>query len=104
MFLWRTGENYPTIITKYSLTIPLLDTVSSIVHLIACQTADPDITSSYPSSATFKATDHEIISVIILPFSQRVAGSFEGVVCLTSPGHPTDIALQLGKACYPCSR
>ena len=24
MFLWRTGENYPIIITKYSLIIPLL--------------------------------------------------------------------------------
>ena len=23
---------------------------------------------------------------------------------LTSLGHPTDIGLQLGKACYPCSR
>ena len=23
---------------------------------------------------------------------------------LTSPGRPTDIDLQLGKACYPCSR
>ena len=28
----------------------------------------------------------------------------EGVLYLTSPGHPTDIGLQLGKACYPCSR
>ena len=26
-----------------------------------------------------------------------------GAVYLTSPGHPTDIGLQLGKACYPCS-
>ena len=31
-------------------------------------------------------------------------GCGEGVVYLTSPGHPTDIGLQLGKACYPCSR
>ena len=23
---------------------------------------------------------------------------------LMSPGHPTDIGLQLGKACYPCSK
>ena len=23
---------------------------------------------------------------------------------LTSPGRPTDIGVQLGKACYPCSR
>ena len=28
----------------------------------------------------------------------------EGVLYLTSPGRPTDIGLQLGKACYPCSR
>ena len=28
----------------------------------------------------------------------------EGVVYLTSQGYPTDIGLQLGKACYPCSR
>ena len=28
----------------------------------------------------------------------------EGVVYLTSPGCPTDTGLQLGKACYPCSR
>ena len=28
----------------------------------------------------------------------------EGVVYLTSPERPTDIGLQLGKACYPCSR
>ena len=23
---------------------------------------------------------------------------------VSSPGHPTDVGLQLGKACYPCSR
>ena len=28
----------------------------------------------------------------------------EGFVYLTSPGRPTEIGLQLGKACYPCSR
>ena len=27
----------------------------------------------------------------------------EGVMYLTSLGRPTDIGLQLGKACYPCS-
>ena len=31
-------------------------------------------------------------------------GSGNGVVYLTSPGRPTEIGLQLGKACYPCSR
>ena len=33
-----------------------------------------------------------------------VVGWCEGVVYLTLPGRPTDIGLQLGKACYPCSR
>ena len=33
-----------------------------------------------------------------------MVGCGEGVVYLTSPGCPTDIGLQLGKACYPCSR
>ena len=32
-----------------------------------------------------------------------VVGRCEGAVYLTSPGRPTDIGLQLGKACYPCS-
>ena len=31
-------------------------------------------------------------------------GGGEGIVYLTSTGRPTDIGLQLGKACYPCSR
>ena len=25
-------------------------------------------------------------------------------VSFTSPGRPTDIGIQLGKACYPCSK
>ena len=33
-----------------------------------------------------------------------VVGSGNGVVYLTSPGRPTEIGLQLGKACCPCSR
>ena len=35
--------------------------------------------------------------------AQGVVGWCEGAVYLTSPGRPTDIGLQLGKACYPCS-
>ena len=30
-------------------------------------------------------------------------GWCKGAVYLSSPGRPTDIGLQLGKACYPCS-
>ena len=33
----------------------------------------------------------------------RVVGWCEGAVYLTSLGGPTDIGLQLGKTCYPCS-
>ena len=33
-----------------------------------------------------------------------VVGWCEGVVYLMLPGRPTDIGLQLGKTCYPCSR
>ena len=32
-----------------------------------------------------------------------VVGWCEGAVYLTSLGRPTDIGLELGKACYPCS-
>ena len=35
--------------------------------------------------------------------SPGVVGWCEGAVYLTSLGRPTDIGLQLGKACYPCS-
>ena len=39
-----------------------------------------------------------------LQFAQLgVVGWCEGAVDLTSLGRPTDIGLQLGKACYPCS-
>ena len=36
--------------------------------------------------------------------AQEVVGCVLGVVYLTSLGRPTDIGLQLGKDCYPCSR
>ena len=37
------------------------------------------------------------------PEDKGVVGWCEGAVYLTSLGRPTDIGLQLGKACYPCS-
>ena len=39
----------------------------------------------------------------IFLFLIGVVGWCEGAVYLTSLGRPTDIGLQLGKACYPCS-
>ena len=44
-----------------------------------------------------------VISLTVLADSMGVVGWCEGAVYLTSLGHPTDIGLQLGKACYPCS-
>ena len=38
------------------------------------------------------------------PLWMGVVGCGEGVVFITSSGRPTDTDLQLGKACYPCSR
>ena len=38
-----------------------------------------------------------------LYFCEGVVGWCEGAVYLTSLGRPSDIGLQLGKACYPCS-
>ena len=35
--------------------------------------------------------------------AEGVVGWCEGAVYLTSLGRPTDIGLQFGKACYPCS-
>ena len=35
--------------------------------------------------------------------TKGMVGCGKGVY-LTSPGHPIEIGLQLGKACYPCSR
>ena len=32
-----------------------------------------------------------------------MVGYGEGVMHLVSPGHVTEIGLQLGKACYPCT-
>ena len=37
------------------------------------------------------------------PTETEVVGWCEGAVYLTSLGRPTDIGLQLGKACYSCS-
>ena len=41
---------------------------------------------------------------LLLEYVPGVVGWCEGVLYLTSSGRPTDIGLQLGKACYPCSR
>ena len=52
----------------------------------------------------------ELISYVVpcelltLLLAKGVVWCAEGVVYLTSLGRPTDIGLQLGKACYPCSR
>ena len=52
-----------------------------------------DCHSLFPSSSLF----------LFFILSAGVVGWCEGAVYLTSLGRPTDIGLQLGKACYPCS-
>ena len=44
------------------------------------------------------------VTQVILFLLLGVVGWCEGVMYLMSPGRPADIGLQLGKACYPCSR
>ena len=41
--------------------------------------------------------------LVNLDLSLLMWGWCKGAVYLTSLGRPTDIGLQLGKACYPCS-
>ena len=56
--------------------------------------------SSIRSSIVAMAPDGYIPCITFL---WGVVGWCEGAVYLTSLGRPTDIGLQLGKACYPCS-
>ena len=44
------------------------------------------------------------LKTIIIQNIYGVVGWCEGVMYLMSPERPADIGLQLGKACYPCSR
>ena len=45
----------------------------------------------------------DILGYITSGIKWGVVGWCKGAVYLTSLGRPTDIGLQLGKACYPCS-
>ena len=66
------------------------------------------ITYDYlPRVTLFRVGEYITVYVSSLHDLQRnegVVGCGEGVVYLTSVGRPTDIGLQLGKVCYPCSR
>ena len=44
-----------------------------------------------------------LVFKMLIFISGIVYSSLPNAVYLTSPGRPTDIGLQLGKACYPCS-
>ena len=48
--------------------------------------------------------DYKYWSKILFGTIPGMVGCDEGIVYLTSPGHPADTGLQLGKACYPSSR
>ena len=66
-------------------------------------TGDQEVLSLIPARLATLRFDHGIFSTVILSLLLGVVGCGEGVVYLMSPGHPTDIGLQLGKACYPFS-
>ena len=51
-----------------------------------------------------KIKKKNILHCPLLIFSSPELKGCEGVVYLMSPGRSADIGLQLGKACYPCSR
>ena len=51
---------------------------------------------------TLVSSFFELSALEISP--RRLSRQGEGVVYLLSLGRPTDIGLQLDKACYPCSR
>ena len=57
--------------------------------------------------APMKVSDPYILEALTKVLQTNKCGVVrwcEGGVYLASPGHPVDIDLQLGKACYPCSR
>ena len=60
------------------------------------------ITPDYYHNVGVDDNDDEVLIISMLLCHQEMVGCCEGVVYLTSPGHPNDIGLQLGKACYPC--
>ena len=72
--------------------------------------ADPDQTA--PEGAVLRSSLIRVCTVCHsrkyfkkqLYKKQGVVGWCEGVMYLMSPGRSADIGLQLGKACYPCSR
>ena len=65
---------------------------------------DPDETALYDRLVWIYTVCHSVFDFRLKPiFGSGVVGWCEGAVYLTSPGRPTDIGLQLGKACYPCS-
>ena len=47
---------------------------------------------------------HETSCLTFSVICLGMVGWCEGVLYLRAPGRPIDIGLQLGKACYPCSR
>ena len=63
-----------------------------------------DIFLSKRQKKTKKNKKKKKIFFFFFFFFVKNAGWCEGVMYLMSPGRPADTGLQLGKACYPCSR
>ena len=59
--------------------------------------------ASLVAQSDARLTGNQEVAGSIFSGNLGVVGWCEGAVYLTSLGRPTDIGLQLGKACYPCS-
>ena len=82
---------------------------SKFIHLFTALTNPPEQLVKQLEKLFYKCLwnsgpDRISRNAIIQDDKEGVVGSGNGVVYLTSPGRPTEIGLQLGKACYPCSR
>ena len=60
--------------------------------------------SMLPNDLAAQIVQFPLMSTFCFLIKAGVVGWCEGAVYLTSPGCPADIGLQLGKACYSCSR
>ena len=67
------------------------------------QTAFDELKKGLANAVTQGYYDKNAKSQVIIDASPVGVGAVL-IVYITSPGRPTDIALQFGKACYHCSR
>ena len=95
---WRTDKELQK---KYCLGTINRTTVDRELPSVA--QSDEHLTGDQMVAGLIPAGSDNILSWRLIKKYFGVVGWWEGAVYLTSLGRPTDIGLQLGKACYPCS-